>query len=45
MAGNYPLVRMTNITSGNVYYARTFGWNNTTVQNTNPVTTEFSLPG
>lgn len=44
MACNYPLVRMTNNTSGNVYYARTHDWNNTTVQNTNQVTTEFSLP-
>jgi hypothetical protein len=44
MACNYPLVRMTNNSSGNVYYARTYNWSSTTVQNTNTVTTEFSLP-
>ncbi len=44
MACNYPLVRLTNNTSGNVYYARTYNWSGTKVQNTNPVTTEFSLP-
>jgi hypothetical protein len=44
MACNYPLVRMTNNSSGNVYYARTHNWSSTTVQNTNLVTTEFSLP-
>jgi hypothetical protein len=44
MACNYPLVRLTNNTSGNVYYARTHDWSSTTVQNTNQVTTEFSLP-
>lgn len=44
MACNYPLVRLTNNVTGNVYYARTHNWNSTTVQNTNQVTTEFSLP-
>jgi hypothetical protein len=45
MNGNYPLVRMTNNTSGNVYYARTFNWNSTSVQTSNRVvTTEFTLP-
>jgi len=44
MACNYPIVRLTNNSSTNVYYARTYGWSSTTVQNTNPVTTEFSLP-
>ena len=44
MACNYPLVRLTNNTSGNVYYARTHDWSATTVQNINQVTTEFSLP-
>jgi hypothetical protein len=44
MACNYPLVRMTNNVSGNVYYARTYNWSSTTVQNPNQVTTEFSLP-
>ncbi len=45
MDSNYPLVRMTNTTSGNVYFARTFNWNSTSVQTGNKlVTTEFSLP-
>jgi Putative Ig domain len=44
MDTSYPLVRMTNNTSGNVYYARTYQWSSTTIQNANPVTTEFSLP-
>lgn len=44
MAGNYPLVRLTNSITGNVYYARTHNWNSTTVQNPNLVTTEFSVP-
>jgi len=44
MDSSYPLVRMTNSVSGNVYYARTYQWSSTTIQNTNPVTTEFSLP-
>jgi hypothetical protein len=44
MDTSYPLVRMTNSTSGNVYYARTYNWSSTTVQNPNPVTTEFTLP-
>ncbi|HEX3356341.1 MAG TPA: LamG-like jellyroll fold domain-containing protein, partial [Tepidisphaeraceae bacterium] len=42
---NYPLVRMTNSVSGNVYYARTYGWNSTGVMTGSKiVTTEFSLP-
>jgi hypothetical protein len=44
MACNYPLVRLTNNTSGNVYYARTYNWTSTTVQNTNVVATELALP-
>ncbi|HEX7652729.1 MAG TPA: immunoglobulin domain-containing protein, partial [Verrucomicrobiae bacterium] len=44
MDSNYPLIRMTNSVSGNVYYARTFGWGSTTIQNPNPTTTEFVLP-
>ncbi len=45
MDSNYPLVRLTNLTSGLVYYARTFGWNSTSVMTSNRiVTTEFSLP-
>jgi len=45
MDSNYPLVRMTNSTSGNVYYARTFNWNSTSVQTgSRVITTEFVLP-
>jgi len=44
MDTSYPLVRMTNNLSGNVYYARTYNWSSTTIQNPNPVTTDFSLP-
>jgi fibronectin type 3 domain-containing protein len=45
MDSNYPLVRLTNTVSGNVYYARTFGWNSTSVMTgSRIVTTEFSLP-
>ncbi|HZR16773.1 MAG TPA: putative Ig domain-containing protein [Verrucomicrobiae bacterium] len=42
---NYPLVRLTNSVSGNVYYARTFNWTSTSVQTRNKViATEFVLP-
>jgi hypothetical protein len=45
MSSAYPLVRMTNSSSGFVYYARTYNWNNTCVQTSNTVvTTEFALP-
>ncbi|MDB6109038.1 MAG: type sorting protein [Pedosphaera sp.] len=45
MGSNYPLVRMTNDLTGNIYYARTYGWNSTGVATGNrPVTTEFLLP-
>lgn len=45
MDSNYPLIRLTNSASGNVYYARTFNWSSTSVMTSNRViTTEFSLP-
>ena len=45
MDSNYPLVRLTNNVSGNVYYSRTYAWNSTSVMTGNRViTTEFSLP-
>jgi len=45
MASDYPLVRMTNAATGNVYYARTHNWNTTSVQTgTRVTTTEFTLP-
>ena len=45
MDSNYPLVRMTNSLTGNVYYARTFGWNSTSVMTgSRLVTTQLTLP-
>jgi hypothetical protein len=45
MDSNYPLVRMTNSTSGNVYYARTYNWTSTSVQTgSRVIATEFVLP-
>ena len=43
MASNYPIVRLTN-SSGTVYFARTFNWSSSAIQNPNAVTTEFTLP-
>src|SRR5579884_1635800 len=45
MQSDYPLVRLTNNSSGYVYYARTYNWNNVSVQTgSKVVTTEFTLP-
>jgi fibronectin type 3 domain-containing protein len=45
MDSNYPLVRMTNSVTGNIYYARTYRWSSTSVMTgARLVTTEFSLP-
>jgi PKD repeat protein len=45
MDSNYPLIRMTNLTSGVVYYARTINWSSTSVMTGNtPESTDFSLP-
>lgn len=45
MNSNYPLVRMTNNATGNVYYARTYNWSSTGVQTgSRVVATEFILP-
>ena len=45
MASNYPIVQLTNTTTGNVSYARTFNWSSVAVATGNtPVTTEFALP-
>jgi hypothetical protein len=43
MDSNYPIVRLTD-GSGNVRYCRTYNWSNSSVQNPNPVSTEFTLP-
>ena len=45
MAENYPIIQLTNPTTGNVYDATSFNWSSTGVQTGNaPVSTEFSLP-
>ena len=44
MDSNYPLVRMTNNATHNVYYARTHHWTSTTIQSALPMSTEFTLP-
>lgn len=45
MDSNYPLVRMTNMNNGNVYYARTVNWNSTSVVTGNRlVGTDLVLP-
>ncbi len=45
MNSNYPLVRMTNNGTGEVYYARTYDWSSTGVMTgTNIVSTEFMVP-
>src|ERR1019366_5169852 len=44
MSSDYPLVRLTDSTSG-VYYGRTYNWSGTSIMTgTNIVTTEFTLP-
>jgi hypothetical protein len=44
MDSNYPLVRLMDL-ANNVYYARTYNWNSTSVQTTNRlVSTQFILP-
>jgi fibronectin type 3 domain-containing protein/regulation of enolase protein 1 (concanavalin A-like superfamily) len=44
---DFPLVRMTNNATKNVYYARTYGWNKmgVLVASNEATMTEFSLPG
>ncbi len=45
MDSNYPLIRLTNSTSGLVYYARTYNWSSTSVMTgSKVVTTEFVPP-
>ena len=45
MDSNYPLVRMTNLSNGNVYYARTCNWNSTSVMTGNRlIGTDCILP-
>jgi len=45
MNSNYPLIRMTNNATGNVYYARTFNWSSTSVMTgSTPESTDFTLP-
>jgi hypothetical protein len=45
MDTDYPLVRMTNNSTGLVYYGRTYNWSSAGIQTGNtPETTEFTLP-
>jgi hypothetical protein len=45
MNSNYPLVRLTNVVSGLVYYARTYNWSSTSVMTGNEaLATQFQLP-
>jgi hypothetical protein len=45
MDSNYPLVRLTNTNDGNVYYARTYNWNSTSVMTGNRlIGTDFAVP-
>jgi hypothetical protein len=45
MNSNYPLVRMTNLVTGLVYYARTYNWSSTGVMTSNNVVgTDFVPP-
>lgn len=45
MNSNYPLVRMTNNSTQQVFYARTYNWSSTGIMTgSTPVTTEFTLP-
>ncbi|HWZ94091.1 MAG TPA: chitobiase/beta-hexosaminidase C-terminal domain-containing protein [Opitutaceae bacterium] len=45
MDTNWPIVRLKNNVSGNVYYAKTFGWTPGVVATgTTPVATDFSVP-
>ena len=43
MATNYPIIRLT-ATNGNVYYARTYNWNDTGVMSTQNQSTQFTVP-
>ncbi len=43
-ASNYPLVRITNIASGHVFYARTHNHSSMAVASPNSVTTTFDVP-
>ncbi|HWW00849.1 MAG TPA: kelch repeat-containing protein [Candidatus Acidoferrum sp.] len=44
MASDYPLVRLTNLATGKVYYARTYNWSSTRIQTgSTPVSTEFKV--
>jgi len=45
MASDYPVIRLTNPSSGQVYYARTYNWSSFAIGTGNqPEATEFTLP-
>ncbi len=43
MNTNYPIVKVTD-SAGKVSFGRTYNWSSSTIQNPNPVTTQFTLP-
>ena len=45
MATNYPLVRFTNIATGDVCYARTHDHSAMGISTGGPTSTEFDVPG
>lgn len=45
MNSDYPIVRLTDMTTGLVYYARTYNWSSTGIMTgSTPETTDFTLP-
>jgi hypothetical protein len=45
MDSNFPIVRLTNKSTGNVYYARTYNWSSTGVMTGSKIlSTDFALP-
>lgn len=43
MATNFPLVRITNVKTGHVFYSRTFAFSSMAVANKNPATARFEV--
>jgi hypothetical protein len=44
MATNYPVIELTSTSTGQVYFAPTFGWNKAGVAATSATTTQFNIP-
>ena len=43
-ATNFPLVRITNLSTGDVFYSRTHDFSSMAVANFKPVSTKFDVP-